>query len=27
LSQPKVYKIGSCCFSTQHATLRRKNKN
>ena len=27
LSQPKVYKIVICCFSTQHATLRRKNKN
>ena len=27
LSQPKVFKIGICCFSTRHATLRRKNKN
>jgi hypothetical protein len=26
LGQTKDYKIGSCCFSTKHATLRRKSK-
>ena len=25
--QAKVYKIGICCFSAKHATLRRKSKN
>ena len=25
--QPKDYKIGICCFSANHATLRRKNKD
>ena len=26
LGQTKDYKIGICCFSTKHATLRRKSK-
>ena len=26
-SQTKEYKIGICCFSTRHATLRRKSKD
>jgi hypothetical protein len=25
--QAKDYKIGSCCFSTKHAALRRKSKD
>ena len=25
--QAKVYKIGICCFSAKHATLRRKSKD
>jgi hypothetical protein len=25
--QTKDYKIGSCCFSAKHATLRRKSKD
>ena len=25
--QAKDYEIGICCFSTKHATLRRKNKD
>jgi hypothetical protein len=25
--QTKDYKIGMCCFSTKHATLRRKSKD
>jgi hypothetical protein len=27
LGQSKDYKIGICCFSTEHATLMRKNKD
>ena len=27
LGQSKDYKIGICCFSTEHATLIRKNKD
>jgi len=27
LGQTKDYKIGICCFSAQHAVLRRKNKD
>jgi hypothetical protein len=27
LSQTKGYKIGICCFSAKHATLRRKSKD
>ena len=25
--QPKVYAIGSCCFSAEHTALRGKNKD
>jgi hypothetical protein len=27
LGQSQDYKIGICCFSTEHATLMRKNKD